>query len=115
VPSPGSCRLLERSRRGPFFVVAGFGELVGAVVFGADVDEVAGAPALGPDGVEEVLVGAAQVELFGVVEQPERDEGFLETGEDPGALLECRVDVVGVVASEAPSASAAQRCFWRFQ
>jgi hypothetical protein len=50
-------------------------------VFSANVDKVVGAPALGPDGVEEVLVGAAQVELFGVVEQPERDEGFLQAGE----------------------------------
>ncbi|MGH2576698.1 MAG: hypothetical protein ACRDG9_02950 [Actinomycetota bacterium] len=57
------------------------GEVFGVVVFGADADEVAGAPALGPDGFEEVLVGAAQVELFGVVEQTQRDEGLLQAGE----------------------------------
>jgi hypothetical protein len=38
------------------------------LVVGAELDEIVRAPALPPDGVEEVLVGAAEVEFLGLVE-----------------------------------------------
>jgi len=38
------------------------------LVVGAELDEILRAPALPPDGVEEVLVGAAEVEFLGMVE-----------------------------------------------
>ena len=38
------------------------------LVVGAELDEILRAPALPPDGVEEVLVGAAEVEFLGLVE-----------------------------------------------
>jgi len=38
------------------------------LVVGAELDEIVRAPALPPDGIEEVLVGAAEVEFVGLVE-----------------------------------------------
>ena len=47
----------------------------------ADPDQVTGSPALRPDRVKEVLLGATEIEVLGLIEQSEREQRLLETGQ----------------------------------
>src|ERR1022692_3919109 len=93
-----SARRLARGRGGLSFP----GLLSAAVWPGAEGGQVICPPAGPPDRVVEVLAGAPQVELPGLVEQAGGGEGFLQPGDRRRAGLERLVEVVtGVLAGGA--------------
>jgi hypothetical protein len=62
-------------------VLLELGRIVVGGLTAADLHQVAGSPALRPDRVKEVLLGAAEIEVLGLPEQSEREQRLLETGQ----------------------------------